>query len=86
MIAVALVCFFNELDSYLRIRGNSGEGLSSTPVNGDLAGALAAVFLTFVLYITIRVIISLRQEKNLELSKSKQIIDLTKRHLSFKKK
>lgn len=55
-------------------------------VNGDIAGAIAAVFLMFVLYITIRVIISFRQEKDEELSRARRILELTKRHAKFKKK
>lgn len=55
-------------------------------VNGDVAGAIAGVFLLFVLYVAIRVIISFRQEKNEELSRSRRILELTKRHAKFKKK
>jgi len=55
-------------------------------INGDVAGAIAAVFLLFVLYITIRVIISFREERNEEIAKSKLIIRLTKRHMLLRKK
>jgi len=73
----------------LVLRGFGAKGSNGSSVgiiNGDLATLISAAFLIFVLYIAIRVMISLRQEKNEELSKSKQLLKLTKRHVKFKKK
>jgi hypothetical protein len=68
----------------LRLKGENGSMLAY--VNGDVAGAIAAVFLLFVLYIAIRVMISFQREKDEELSRSRRILELTKRHAKFKKK
>lgn len=65
----------------------AGENGSSVGiVNGDLATIISAAFLMFAFYVAIRVMISFRQERNEELSKSKQIMKLTKRHVKFRKK
>ncbi|MDH4474684.1 MAG: hypothetical protein QE487_18915 [Fluviicola sp.] len=71
---------------YTQVIGSGANGSMLEHVNGDIAGAIAAVFLMFVLYITIRVIISFRKEKDEELSRSRRIFELTKRHVKFKKK
>lgn len=71
---------------YARAIGSGANGSMLDHVNGDAAGAIAAVFLLFVLYIAIRVIISFRQEKDEELSRSRRILEHTKRHVKFKKK
>lgn len=71
---------------YTSVRGGGENGSMLEYVNGDVAGAIAAVFLMFVLYIVIRVIISFREEKDEELSRSRRILELTKRHMKFRKK
>ncbi len=69
-----------------QVIGSGANGSMLDHVNGDAAGAIAAVFLLFILYIAIRVIISFRQEKDQELIRSRRILELTKCHVKFKKK
>lgn len=71
---------------YTNVRGGGRNSSILEYVNGDVAGAIAAVFLMFVLYIAIRVILSFRQEKDEELSRSRRILELSKRHVKFRKK
>ncbi|MES2556475.1 MAG: hypothetical protein V4604_10015 [Bacteroidota bacterium] len=76
----------NILLLYTNVRGGGQNSSILDYVDGDVAGALAAVFLLFVLYITIRVIISLRQDRHSELSRRKRISALAKHHLLLRKK
>ncbi len=71
---------------YTNIRGGGRNSSILEYVNGDVAGAIAAVFLAFLIYIVIRVVISSQKEKDEEISRRKRIAELTKRHLKFKKK